>query len=46
MARALTAVPDEPGGQSPRGAHLEMVGAVLSGEGLDRVAEIAAANCV
>jgi DNA-binding PucR family transcriptional regulator len=43
MARALTAVPDESGGQSPRGAHLEMVGAVLSGEGLERVAEIAAA---
>ena len=26
---------------SPRGAHLEMVGAVLAGEGLDRIAEIA-----
>jgi hypothetical protein len=26
---------------SPRGAHLEMVGAVVAGEGLDRVAEIA-----
>ncbi len=26
---------------SPRGAHLEMVGAVLAGDGLDRVAEIA-----
>jgi hypothetical protein len=44
MARALTAVPDESGGQSPRGAHLEMVGAVLSGEGLERVADIAAAH--
>ena len=28
---------------TPRGAHLEMVGAVLAGEGLERVAEIAAA---
>ena len=27
---------------SPRGAHLEMVGAVLAGEGLERVAQIAA----
>ncbi len=51
MARPLTAVPDRgltPGGQtpgqSPRGAHLEMVGAVLSGDGLERVAEIAAAH--
>ena len=26
---------------SPRGAHLEMMGAVLAGEGLERVAEIA-----
>jgi hypothetical protein len=26
---------------SPRGAHLEMVGAVLAGEGLERIAEIA-----
>jgi sugar diacid utilization regulator len=29
---------------SPRGAHLEMVGAVLAGEGLERIAEIAAAH--
>ncbi len=29
---------------SPRGAHLEMVGAVLAGDGLERVAEIAAAH--
>ena len=29
---------------SPRGAHLEMVGAVLAGDGLERVAEIAAAR--
>ena len=29
---------------SPRGAHLEMVGAVLAGDGLDRVAEIASAH--
>src|SRR5918997_1125475 len=45
MARALTALPDDrgptPGGQTPRGAHLEMVGAVLAGDGLERVAEIA-----
>jgi sugar diacid utilization regulator len=27
---------------SPRGAHLEMVGAVLAGDGLERIAEIAA----
>ena len=42
-ARALTAAPDE-AGRSPRGAHLEMVGAVLAGDGLERVAEIAAAH--
>ena len=29
---------------TPRGAHLEMVGAVLVGEGLERVAEIASAH--
>lgn len=29
---------------SPRGAHLEMVGAVLAGEGLERVAAIASAH--
>ncbi len=29
---------------SPRGAHLEMVGAVLAGEGLERVAEITATH--
>ncbi|HEX8075388.1 MAG TPA: helix-turn-helix domain-containing protein [Thermoleophilaceae bacterium] len=29
---------------SPRGAHLEMVGAVLAGEGLDRIATIASAH--
>lgn len=29
---------------SPRGAHLDMVGAVLAGDGLERVAEIAAAH--
>src|ERR671911_1829542 len=44
MARALTAVADELAGQTPRGAHLEMVGAVLAGDGLERVAEIAAAR--
>ena len=50
MARALTAVADE-GGQTrgltpatPRGAHQEMVGAVLAGDGLERVAEIASAH--
>jgi hypothetical protein len=50
MARALTAVADQ-GGQTsdltpptPRGAHLEMVGAVLAGDGLERVAEIASAH--
>jgi hypothetical protein len=44
MARALTAVADELGGPTPRGAHLEMVGAVLAGDGLERVAEIASAH--
>src|SRR5215218_11474427 len=44
MARALTAVADEQAGESPRGAHLEMVGAVLGGDGLERVAEIASAH--
>src|SRR5918999_1337834 len=29
---------------SPRGAHLEMVGAVLAGDGLERVADIAAGH--
>ncbi|HEY1274739.1 MAG TPA: helix-turn-helix domain-containing protein [Thermoleophilaceae bacterium] len=29
---------------SPRGAHLEMVGAVLAGDGIERVAEIASAH--
>jgi hypothetical protein len=44
MARALKAVPDEFARPSPRGAHLEMVGAVLAGDGLERVAEIASAH--
>jgi hypothetical protein len=44
MARGLTAVADELAGQTPRGAHLEMVGAVLAGDGLERVAEIASAH--
>jgi PucR C-terminal helix-turn-helix domain/GGDEF-like domain len=44
MARALTAVADEFPGQTPRGAHLEMVGAVLAGDGLERVAQIASAH--
>jgi PucR C-terminal helix-turn-helix domain/GGDEF-like domain len=30
--------------ETPRGAHLEMVGAVLAGDGLERVAEIASAH--
>ena len=29
---------------TPRGAHLEMVGAVLAGDGLERIAEIAQAH--
>jgi hypothetical protein len=33
-----------PSRATPRGAHLEMVGAVLAGDGLERVAEIAAAH--
>lgn len=40
-ARGL--VPPEPVA-TPRGAHLEMVGAVLAGDGLERVAEIASAH--
>src|SRR3954452_24409173 len=36
--RALSAPESLP---SPRGAHLEMVGAVLAGDGLERIAEIA-----
>lgn len=44
MARALTAATDEFDRQTPRGAHLEMVSAVLVGDGLERVAEIAAAQ--
>src|SRR5438552_641525 len=41
MAGALSSTESLP---TPRGAHLEMVGAVLAGEGLARVAEIAAAH--
>jgi hypothetical protein len=33
-----------PSPATPRGAHLEMVGAVLAGDGLERVAEIASAQ--
>src|SRR4051812_50079014 len=29
---------------TPRGAHLEMVGAVLAGDGLERIAEIASSH--
>jgi hypothetical protein len=39
----LAADPDT-AAETPRGAHLEMVGAVLAGDGLERVAEIAAAH--
>ena len=31
-------------GSTPRSAHLEMVGAVLAGDGLERVAEIASSH--
>jgi PucR C-terminal helix-turn-helix domain/GGDEF-like domain len=40
----MAAVADVTAAQSPRGAHLEMVGAVLAGDGLERVAEIASAH--
>ena len=37
-------VASDPSPATPRGAHLEMVGAVLAGDGLERVAEIASAH--
>ncbi len=40
MTNAVPAAESLP---TPRGAHLEMVGAVLAGQGLERIAEIAAA---
>src|SRR4051794_26939381 len=40
MTRPLVSTPKSL--PSPRGAHLEMVGAVLAGDGLERIAEIAA----
>jgi PucR C-terminal helix-turn-helix domain/GGDEF-like domain len=40
---SLAPEPTPAQGATPRGAHLEMVGAVLAGDGLERVAEIAAA---
>jgi len=40
MAAANASIPSP----TPRGAHLEMVGAVLAGDGLARVAEIAATH--
>jgi hypothetical protein len=40
----LEAVPQPESLPTPRAAHLEMVGAVLAGDGLQRVAEIAAAH--
>ena len=43
MGTSLRPVPDNLA-ETPRGAHLEMVGAVLAGDGLERVAEIAAAH--
>src|SRR3954471_15635356 len=39
MTRAHVTAPESL--PSPRGAHLEMVGAVLAGDGLERIAEIA-----
>src|SRR4051794_6318666 len=39
MTRPLVSAPESL--PSPRGAHLEMVGAVLAGDGLERIAEIA-----
>lgn len=47
--RHLAAAPAEPvdpavEGSTPRTAHLEMVGAVLAGDGLERVAEIASSH--
>jgi hypothetical protein len=41
VAEAVSAPESLP---TPRGAHLEMVGAVLAGDGLDRVADIASAH--
>src|SRR3954447_10374304 len=41
QAMALSAPESLP---SPRGAHLEMVGAVLAGDGLERIAEIASSH--
>jgi hypothetical protein len=43
MGISLRSFPDN-AAETPRGAHLEMVGAVLAGDGLERVAEIAAAH--
>src|SRR3954467_4938584 len=40
MTRPLVSAPESL--PSPRGAHMEMVGAVLAGDGLERIAEIAA----
>ena len=44
MARGTEAMPAAESLPTPRGAHLEMVGAVLAGQGLERIAEIAAAH--
>ena len=41
MAEAADAASAPEPVATPRGAHLEMVGAVLAGDGLERVAEIA-----
>ena len=44
MVGAADAAAAGASGATPRGAHLEMVGAVLAGDGLERVAEIASAG--
>ena len=44
MAEAADAASTPGADATPRGAHLEMVGAVLAGDGLERVAEIASAH--
>src|SRR5262245_56132752 len=44
MGTSLRLADSDAAAETPRGAHLEMVGAVLAGDGLERVAEIAAAG--
>src|SRR5262245_53965156 len=43
MGTSLRLADSDAAAETPRGAHLEMVGAVLAGDGLERVAEIASA---